>query len=64
MNPSESYLSLYVPVFCEYPGVTVGESGSKHPSLVAVVGEVGKVGAEEVDVVVQVAYIVLPCNGV
>lgn len=64
VNPSEAYLSLDVPVFSEYPGVSVGESGAKHPSLIAVVGEVGKVGSEKLDVVVEITHIVLARDGV
>lgn len=49
VNPSNSDFSLNVPAVAYDPGISVGDAGSGHPSLIAIVGQVGKVSAEEMD---------------
>ena len=63
VDPSKSQLGLDVPVFCKDPGVAVGDACARHPSLVALMGQHTEIGAEKLDVVVEIAHIVLPYYG-
>ena len=47
--PSESKLSLEIPVLVDRPGITVGNTGAGAPSLIAAVGELREVGTEKIE---------------
>lgn len=64
VDPSDTYLGLKVPPAVENPGVAVGYARSDHPSLVTLVGQFGEIGAEKLDVVVEIAEIVLSAEHV
>ena len=59
IDPSDAYLGFEVPVPREYPGVTISDTYTCHPDLVTVVGQLREVGAEEFDVVLEIAEVIL-----
>ena len=64
INPSDTELGLHVPVFSENPGISVSQTGSGIPTLVAVVAEFGEVHSEEVACESEVAHVKLAAEAV
>lgn len=64
VDPADADLRLEVPVLAQDPIVAVADAGANLPALVAVVGELAEVGAQEVGEVLDAADIVLSADEV
>ncbi len=62
IHPTHAELRLQVPMLSQNPRITVQNSGSRTPSLVAARAQQRKVGPQERNSVFQTAYVVLPAQ--
>ena len=62
VDPSYGELRLKVPVVGKYPVVAISKAETGTPALVAAVGEIGKVAAQEFDIVADVAEVVFTAD--
>ncbi len=59
-----AYLGLQIPPPVKHPRITVCKAGTNKPTLIACVGQSREVGAQQIDAVVNTAYIELSAVGV
>lgn len=62
VDPPDTDFGLKVPAAVENPGIAVCYACSRKPSLMTLVGQLGEVGAEKLDVVVEIAEVILPAK--
>lgn len=62
INPADAKLGFDIPVARQNPRITVGNAQTGHPTLLAVVGKSREISAEKLDVVFQVAEVILAAN--
>ena len=56
---AETYFCLKIPMTAKHPGIAIGKAATGKPSLEAGIGKAGKMGAEELEIYIDVADIEL-----
>ena len=54
-----TYFCLEIPMTAKHPGIAIGKAATGKPSLEAGIGKAGKMGAEELEIYIDVADIEL-----